>query len=214
MIAITKILLLTCLVFVGTRSSYADSVSMYLNSVGGATNSTNTYYIYPYYFNINGSSTLTPLMCVLFDNEVTLGETWSATLTPITKASTFLAQEDAYLFSLLGHSAYSADDIQEAVWFLSTNNKNAVTMTTNDVALLANANAAVNAADAGGYAGFDNGQYSLYIANAGSQPSGAGTPQNYIGLSPVPEPGSVVLLGSGMLGCVAVLYRRRRQRLL
>jgi hypothetical protein len=187
--------------------SYADTVSMTFNSVGGANNGTD--YIYPYYFNINGSSTLTSLMCVSYDNEVWQGESWTATVAPITTTSAVAAQKDAYLFSLLGDSTYTTNDIQEAIWELSAANPSSVPTTSIDPTLLSDAATAVSAADEGGSATFDDGQYLLYPANAGSQnPSTDGTPQNYIGVSPVPEPGSIFLLATGLLG-FAVFYRRR-----
>src|ERR1700679_2658759 len=180
--------------------SYADTVSMNFNSVGGASNGTD--YIYPYNFSINGSSTLTALMCVSYEDEIYQGESWTATTSAITTASSFIDQEDAYLFSLLGDSAFSANDIQEAAWYLSDPG-GAVPTTSEDPALLADAAIAVVSADhAGGSSpSFDNGQYTLYTAVAGSQdPATDGAHKNFVGASPVPEPGSLLLLATALLG--------------
>lgn len=48
-----------------------------LESVGGQ--NAGGYYVYPYNFSVNGSSTLDPMMCLDFNREVTVGETWQAT---------------------------------------------------------------------------------------------------------------------------------------
>jgi hypothetical protein len=166
-------------------------------------------YIYPYYFSINGSSP--SLMCVSFNNEIYNGESWDATVSSITTASTTTAQEDAYLFSLLGDGTYSNNDIQEAVWYLSASNPSSVPTTTNDPTLLLAASNAVTQADLGGSSTFDDGQFTLYTPVSGSQnPSTDGTPQTFVGVSPVPEPGSLLLVASGLFGCAAQFYQRRR----
>jgi|GEM_PF-6244115 hypothetical protein len=189
--------------------SYADTVSMTFTGTSGASNGTDN--IFPYFFSIDGSSTLASLLCVNFDNEIFQGESWDATTSSITTSSSKTAQEDAYLFSLLGDSTFSNNDIQEAVWFLSASNPSAVPITSNDHTLLLDASNAVTQADLGGSSTFDDGQFTLYTPVPGSQdPSNDGLPQSFVGVSPTPEPNSLLLLTSGLLGCAGLLYRRRR----
>jgi hypothetical protein len=148
-------------------------------------------------------------MCVSFNNEIYNGESWDATVSSITTASNFKDQEYAYLFSQFGNG-YSNNDIQEAAWYLSASTPSSVPTTSNDPALLLAASNAVTLADLGGPSSFDNGQFTLYTPVAGSQnPSTDGTPQTFVGVSPVPEPSSLLLLASGLFGCAFMLYRRR-----
>jgi hypothetical protein len=182
---------------------------MTFTGTSGASNGTD--YIYPYYFSINGSNTQTSLMCVSFNNEIYQGESWDATVSGITTASSTIAQEDAYLFSQLGDGTYSDNDIQEAAWYLSASNPSSVPTTSDDPALLLAASNAVTQADLGGPSTFDDGQFTLYTPVSGSQnPSSDGTPQIFVGDSPVPEPDSLLLLASGLLGCLGLIYHRRR----
>ncbi len=203
----SKVAVLTLGLALASTLSYADTVSMTITGTSGANNGTD--YIYPYYFSINGSSTQTSLMCVSFDNEIYNGESWTATVSPITTSSSFIAQEDAYLFSQLGDGTYSNNAIQEAAWYLSASNPSSVPITSNDPALLAAAsNAVTNGID---LSSFDAGQFTLYTPVAGSQkPSNDGLPQTFVGVSPVPEPSSLLLLASGLFGCAGLLYRQRR----
>ena len=46
-----------------------------------------TAYIYPYSFSVNGSSTLTEMMCMDDNREVTTGESWQADPSVVTKNS-------------------------------------------------------------------------------------------------------------------------------
>ncbi len=192
-----------------TTASFADTVSMTFTGTSGASNGSEN--IYPYYFSINGSSTSTSLMCVSFNNEIHQGESWDATVSSITTASSHIAQEDAYLFSLIGGGTYSNNDIQEAAWYLSASNPGAVPTTPNDPALLLAASNAVTLADLGGISSFDGGQFNLFTPVPGSQnPSNDGLPQNFVGAATTPEPNSLLLLGSGLFGCAGFLYKRRR----
>jgi len=204
----SKVAVLTLGLAFASTASYADTVSLTFTGTSGASNGTDN--IYPYYFSVDGSNTQTSLMCVSFDDEIYQNESWDATVSAITTASSTIAQEDAYLFSLIGDSSYSNNDIQEAAWYLSASNPGSVPTTSNDPALLLAASNAVTQADLGGTSTFDDGQFTLYTPVAGTQnPLSDGTPQTFVGDSPVPEPRSLLLLATGLFGCATLVYRRR-----
>jgi PEP-CTERM motif len=201
-------LILGCLLPV---ASYADPITLQFENVGGASNGTD--YIYPYYFSVNGSSPTVAMMCASFDDHITFGESWTATLETITTASSVAQQEDAYLYTQLGNPNYSVEDVQEAVWYLSDSTPGTVPLTANDPTLLTDALAAVTAADLGGSQSFDNGEVALLVPIAGSQTPGNGTPQSFLvdpTIVATPEPGSLLLTGTGLLGSALTILRRRR----
>jgi len=186
----------------------ADTVNLTLETVGGQSAGP---YVYPYYFSIDGASTPTPLMCLSYFEEIYFGEFWEATIAPSSSSAQY--EEAAYIFSLAaapGASATTIADAQWANWELfepdsasdlpsSMNQSDITTLLDNAAAYVA------NNPDSSLYA-----NYQVYIPVSGTQSEG-GTPQVFMGdLAPSPEPGSLILLGSGLLGIAGFVYRRRR----
>jgi hypothetical protein len=190
--------------------AYADSVTLTLEGTGGVASGPG--YVYPYYFSVNGSSTLTPLMCISFANDISFGESWTANIVPVAGNTAY--EEAAYIFSPAYAAGASESTIIEAQWadwelFDPGAAGSVPSQYQSDVnSLIKQAELFVQKnPNASLYS-----HYQVYAPVDGSWPAGDGEPQFLIGDPPdvAPEPSSLVLLGSGLLGLAFFLYRRGR----
>ena len=207
-------------------SQVSGATTLQLTGTGGtAVNvGSESVYVYPYDFSVNGSSSTTQLMCLNFNNEITQGETWSVNVDTISQAangnSALLTayEEDAYLYSLITPSTTQNQQtlIQFAVWdILDPSGVGAASdpyWTANSTGIQNLINQASNAVGSESPDFFN--QFLIYVPDHDSSYYTAqngypyGVPQTFIGTSPTPEPGSLALLGTGLLGLGGVVRRK------
>ena len=184
---------LPILIVASSLSAVAGTVQLQFNGNGPYSYTAATY---PYYFTVNGNQNVW-LMCIGYNEHVTYGEQWQAEVMSVSQYgkhihNPLLAEELAYLFTLARTDKGADPTINAEAWFLKEGNPTPQA----GLSLLK---------------GFHPGSYSdveVYVPTHNHTGWTDGEPQTFMGSSPVPEPSSLLMMGTGILGLAGVIRRK------
>ncbi|HVA65230.1 MAG TPA: PEP-CTERM sorting domain-containing protein [Terriglobales bacterium] len=172
-------------------------------------------YYYPYQLIVNGSSVT--VACDDYADTVHLGESWLASVNTFAdlshtlffnSAGVGLYQQAAWLYSQFLPTPPLQDNVNAAINFAMWDlfDGSAPGFNTSNPTSTTSSKYWLNLAATQNLSGFDFSQFVIYTPVSG-WPSNDGRPQEYIG--EVPEPGTVLLFMTGLLGLAGLAWRRR-----
>ena len=200
-------------------SAFADTLQ-FVNSTGPVVSND---YIFPYNFHINGSSSLTSMLCLNFNREITDGETWTAKASNIPLDNSTLSTEYRALALIdygitTGYGGYSTADYQFADWdIFDPSDVNSNSGYTASAAAIKNY-ALSEAQDASLISSGFYSAFTLYQPTGDTTGWTNGIPQEFLryngapgstsGLTATPEPSGLMLLGTGLLSVGGMIRRK------
>jgi PEP-CTERM motif len=153
---------------------------------------------YPYDVTVNGGPDRW-MMCLGYNEHINGGETWKATVASVGSldlSTHLLDYEAAFLFKMAVADHGADSDLNAAAWWLFEGSPS----------LTPGAQFLVTLAQSQSYQQGEFSDVTLYTAIPGTENSNLGTAQDF--LSTTPEPGTLVLVGSGMIGMAGLLRRK------